>query len=145
MPTRRELVAALGAGGATAVAGCGRAIRANPAPGGLKFVNERVTTERVIVRALRSDAEVNEDSTPTPLGDTSTVEGQFTIPAESTRYANDFFEVPGTYDVEVRNRDEVVTTQIRLYQTLGGGLGVDTVIVTLPFGQPVTATATNVD
>jgi hypothetical protein len=145
VPTRRELVAGLGAGGATALAGCGRAIRANSVPGGLKFVNERVTTERVVVRAVQEGGEVDEDATPTPLGDTTTVEGQFTIPAESTRYAKGFFDNPGVYAVEVRNGGEVATTYIELYRTLGGGLGTDTVVVTLSFGGSIEVRATGVD
>ncbi|MEZ3143611.1 hypothetical protein [Halobaculum sp. MBLA0143] len=141
---RRRLLRAAGVTATAALAGCGRGVRANRVPGGLRFVNERPEPVRVVVRALL-EGETPSERQPTPLSDTVTVEGAFPVPAETTRTNRNFFPQPGSYVVEARVRRETATGRIRLYETVGGGLGADTVTVRVGTTGDVSLSVSEVD
>ncbi|WP_435128120.1 hypothetical protein [Halobaculum sp. D14] len=135
MPSRRRVVRAAAAGLA-GVAGCGRSLRANDVPGGLKLVNRRTEQVSVVVRAALQPESTPASPTPTPeggpsplSGDEVTVSGRFVLPASSTRFSPGFFEHPGRYVVEVTWSGQREREEIELYRTVGGGVGVDTVVV----------------
>jgi hypothetical protein len=147
VPTRREALGVLGASAATALAGCGRAVRANQVPGALKFVNNRQSTETVVVRVLFKGEPKREgdDPTPTPIGDNETRAGKFRLPPQSTSYSQSFFQRPGDYVVEAKNGDKVATGRISLYRTISGGLGADMVTITLPTVGDISLSVSDVD
>lgn len=128
----------------TVAAGCSRGLRANRVPGGIRFVNERPEPVRVRVRALL-EGETPGERTPTPLGDTTTVEAAFPVPAETTRVSRGFFPRPGSYVVEARAGARSDTGRIRLYRTVGGGLGADTLTVRVTLDGEVVVTVSDVD
>lgn len=142
--SRRELLAAVGAAATTALAGCGRGVRANRVPGGLRFVNERRRPVRFVVRALLEGSTPGARQ-PTPLSETVTVEGAFPVPAETTRISRGFFPQAGSYVLEARVRQETATGRIRLYRTVGGGLGADTVTITAARTGDVDLSVSDVD
>lgn len=141
---RRELLGAVAVGTATALAGCGRSLRANRVPGGIRFVNERPSPVRIRVRALLEGTTPGERAA-TPLGDTATVTAAFPIPGETTRVSQGFFPQRGSYVVEARAGDRVGTGRIRLYRTVGGGLGADTVTVRVTLDGNVEISVSEVD
>lgn len=141
---RRELLGAAALGAATALAGCGRSLRANRVPGGIRFVNERPEPVRVRVRALL-EGETPGAGTATPLGDTVTLQAAFPVPAETTRVSQNFFPQRGSYVVEARVGDRVDTGRIRLYRTVGGGLGADTLTVRVTLDGEVIVSVSDVD
>ncbi|MEZ3115225.1 hypothetical protein RYH80_04730 [Halobaculum sp. MBLA0147] len=145
MAGRRAYLGTVAAGVTAGLAGCGRSLRSNRVPGGVRFVNGRATAVSVVVRALLQGEGGEGGPTPTPLGDTATVEGRFTIPAQSTRVNGSFFPNPGTYAVEARVDGSVATGRITLYRTLGGGLGADTVTVRTPASGGVSVSVSDVD
>ncbi len=146
MPERRDLLRLAGAGAATALAGCSGALRANKVPGGLRFISDRPQTVRVTVRALLKGGRVREeDTTPTPLGDTVTVAATFPIPGGQTVSATKFFPQPGTYVVEATAGPASATGRITLHRTLTGGLGADTVTIKLWRNGALTISVSDVD
>ncbi len=130
---------------AAGTAGCVGLVRQNDVPGGLKFRNQRPTEQRVLVEAFLLPAQTPDDATPTPVDGEPVNAGQFRLPAETTAINDGFFADPGTYLVAATNQDTTVRRRIKLFQTVGGGVGVDTVIVTLPNGGSIQMRVTDVD
>jgi len=141
---RRELLGAAAVGSVAALAGCGRSLRANRVPGGIRFVNERPGPVRVRVRALL-EGQTPGERAATPLGDTVTVEGAFPIPGDATRVSRGFFPQRGSYVVEARAGDRVGTGRIRLYRTVGGGVGADTLTIRVTLDGEVEVSVSDVD
>ncbi|QLG26368.1 hypothetical protein HUG10_01890 [Halorarum halophilum] len=144
MPSRRRVLRGAAAGVTATLAGCGRSLRANTAPGGLELVNDRATPASVVVRAaLVPDATGTPDpaSTPVPVEEAA-VQGRFSVPGNATRYAPRFFPEPGRYVVEASADGARHRTSLELYRSLGGGgVGVDTAVIRLvPDGVRVDAT-----
>lgn len=113
-------------------------------PGGIRFVNERPEPVRVRIRALL-EGETPGAGTATPLGDTVTLQAAFPVPAETTRVSQNFFPQRGSYVVEARVGDRVDTGRIRLYRTVGGGLGADTLTVRVTLDGEVIVSVSDVD
>lgn len=142
---RRRVLRGLGAGAVAVTAGCGRVVRPNDVPGGIKFVNDRSTAETVTLRAFRLPDQTPEDTTPTPVDREPINAGQFRIPAGQTATNDSFFPEAGTYLVAASNRGTTVRAGIKLFETVGGGVGADTVIVRLPAGGDIRLEITDVD
>lgn len=141
---RRELLGAAAVGVAASLAGCGRGLRGNRVPGGVRFVNERPGPVRIRVRALL-EGQTPGQGTATPLGDTATVEAVFPVPGETTRVSQSFFPQPGSYVIEARAGDRVGTGRIKLYRTVGGGVGADTLTVRVTLDGEVVVSVSDVD
>ena len=142
---RRRLLGAVGAGTLTALAGCGRVIRPNDVPGGIKFVNDRPGEEAVTLRAFRLANQTPEDTTPTPVDREPIASGLFRVPGGSSVTNDSFFAEAGTYLVAASNRGATARARIKLFATLGGGVGSDTVIVRLPETGDLRVRVTDVD
>lgn len=132
------------------MAGCGRAIRENTAPGGLDIRNERGATVTVVVRAVARPAS-DEGFTPTPQetpspipADAAVYAGEFDVPAEDRRIVTDFFREPGRYLVDVTAGSARTLTTIELFET-ARGTGADTVVIRLETGGQLKVRATEVD
>ena len=145
MQGRRGFLRRVGAAAVAGVAGCGRAVRPNDVPGGVKFVNQRSNRQAVTLRAFRLADQTPDDTEPTPVEREPAAAGQFRIPPETTATNDSFFPAAGTYLVAASNLGTTVRERIKLFETIGGGLGADTVVVRLPEIGDVRMTVTDVD
>jgi len=132
---RRRVLAGAGLGLASALAGCTRGLRSNDVPGAVILRNDRAEPVRVSLRALAA-SEGGEESTPeSGAGDGPVLaDGTYPVDAGSRGTVRDFFPGPGLYRVEASVGGSTAADTLRLYRTLGGGLGVDTVFVTVTAG-----------
>ncbi|PSQ06080.1 hypothetical protein BRC97_06785 [Halobacteriales archaeon QS_6_71_20] len=133
MPRRRRVLAGAGLGLASALAGCTRGLRSNDVPGGVVLSNDRAEGVAVRLRALAADDRDGEVSTPEGDADGETVLADRTYPVgpDSRETVRDLFPGPGLFRVEARVDRATAADTLRLYRTLGGGLGVDTAFVTV--------------
>jgi hypothetical protein len=135
----------VGTGTLAALAGCGRAIRPNDVSGGIKFVNDRADEEAVTLRAFRLTDRTPDDTTPTAVDREPVASGLFRVPGRASVTNDSFFTEAGTYLVAASNRDATARARIKLFATLDGGVGSDTVIVRLPEVDDVRIRVTDVD
>lgn len=142
---RRGVLREIATAGVVGLAGCSRAVRQNKVPGGIQFRNQRSQPESVTVRAFRLANQTPEDETPTPVDREPTVQGRFRIPAQSNASNDSFFPQAGTYLVAASNAGTTVRIAFKLFDTIGGGVGVDTVIVTLPESGSIRLRVTDID
>lgn len=145
MQGRRRALRLAGLGLTAALAGCSSLVRQNDAPGGLKFQNERAAEQVVTVRAYLLTPQTPDDDTPTPVDKAPVAQGQFRLPANTTALNDTFFENPGTYLIAASNQGQTVRDRIKLFETFGGGVGVDTVVITLPAADDIRMSVTGVD
>lgn len=145
MERRRRVVRLAGAGLVTGLAGCSGLVSENDVPGGIKFRNRRPRSEVVTVRLYRLAPQTPDDTTPTPVDTQPVFDGQFRLKPQWTGVNDSVFPSAGTYLVEASNRGTTVRERIKLFETLGGGVGVDTVVVTLPAAGDIQLRVTDVD
>ena len=143
---RRGILAAV----PTLLAGCGRSLRDNSVPGGLRIENRRSRAVTVSVSASRRPAEETDGRTDSPTPETPTafedasLTGEYEVPADDTRAVPDFFPGGGQWAVEAVVDDQRGGTRIELYASVPGPAGTDTVRIRVtPDG--VTAEASTVD
>lgn len=136
--------------GTGALAGCGRTLRSNTAPGGLDIRNDRATRATVRVRAVRRRDEglfttATPRGTPTTVPDDAAVyAGEYRIDADGRRIVTDFFAEGGRYFVDITDGSARAFTEIELFDTATGA-GADTVIVRLLAGGGIDLEVTEVD
>lgn len=149
MHSRRGLLRAAAVGGLGALAGCGRSVRRNSVPGGLELLNRRPDPVTVSVRATtveEVETPSGDDAEPTPRAiDPVVLEGTYDVDPRTERAVPNFFPGGDAYLVEASEGGATDRTALRLYDSVPGPAGADTVIVRLREGGELTAMATKID
>lgn len=151
MLSRRRLLRDASAAAMAGLAGCGRSFRRNSIPGGLDLRNTDDVAHELTVRATT----VEELETPPPSGDEEpkprpidpvVAEGTYDLAPSTQRAVPDFFPEAGNYLVEATLPEGAsARAKLRLYDSLPGPAGADTVIVRIGGDGSLSAMATQVD
>lgn len=146
MQSRRSLLASLSVAG---LAGCGRRFRNNPVPGGLELRNrgEDPRTVSVTAAVVPGPQETPQDAdTPTPEPSPAATD-VFSVAGDETRAVPDFFPEGAAFRVTatVAGTEASAELFVRLYDSIPGPAGVDTVFVTVTPEGGVALSASEVD